>query len=75
MNFEEALKIKTEKQIKNSSDFKIVCPHYIDDPVGNGKFIKDISFLKLTDLDAKEYSTNGKYGIMDINIQVYSHYR
>ncbi|MCD8410487.1 hypothetical protein [Tenacibaculum finnmarkense] len=75
MNFEEALKLKSEKQIKNSSDFKIVCPHFIDDPIGNKSFIHNIPKFKFTDLDAKKYSTNEKYGIMDINIQVLNQYR
>jgi len=75
MKFEEALKLKSEKQIKNSSDFKIVCPHFIDDPIGNKKFRDDIPNFKLTDLDAKKYSTNEKYGIMDININVFNQYR
>jgi len=75
MNFEEALKLKTDKQIKNSSDFKIVCPSSIYDPIGNEKFKEDIPYFKLTDLDAKKYSTNDKYDIMDINIQVFNHYR
>ena len=75
MNFEEAQKLKLEKQIENSIDYKIVCPHFIDDPIGNENFRKDIPKLKLTDLDAKKYSTNGKFGIMDININSYNHYR
>ncbi|AXT20999.1 hypothetical protein D7030_00120 [Flavobacteriaceae bacterium AU392] len=75
MNFEEALKLKLEKQIQNSSDYIIVCPHAIDDPIGNEKFRNDIPKWKLTDLDAQNYSTNGKFGIMDININSFNHYR
>ena len=75
MNFEEALKLKLEKQLENSIDYKIVCPHAIDDLIGNEKFRNDIPKWRLTDMDAKTYSTNGKFGIMDINKNSFNHYR
>lgn len=68
MTFEKALKIKDEFSEEVSSKLYRVCPNPKTDFKGYNEYLVALQELKnLTDEDAKKYSTNSDFEILEGN--------